>query len=170
MSLCSCSDGYDTEPLVEYSTDVVVTGSRPHTLSRLLDVGVYLLEIRERDIDLNATLDTGAQRVSLADVSPRHGLLRRVVRLEAPARLRVTLDSSDVRGWKGAAAIRILRWPQVAPDGVDQRLLGFEALGTAGELIASGTPDGWRAALEPLREAARRFQAEHDLQSAPSWP
>jgi tetratricopeptide (TPR) repeat protein len=165
MSLCSCSDGYDTEPLVEYSTDVVVTGSRPHTLSRLLDVGVYLLEIRERDIDLNATLDTGAQRVSLADVSPRHGLLRRVVRLEAPARLRVTLDSSDVRGWKGAAAIRILRWPQVAPDGVDQRLLGFEALGTAGELIASGTPDGWRAALEPLREAARRFQAEHDLQS-----
>ena len=165
MSLCSCSAGYDTEPLVEYSTDLVVTGSRPHTLARQLDAGVYLVEIRERDIDVSATLDTGAQPVRLADVAPRHGLLRRVVSLTAPARLRLTLDSSDVRGWKGAAAVRILRWPHVGPDGTDQRLLGFEALGTSAELLARDTPGAWRAALEPLREAARQFQAARDLQS-----
>jgi tetratricopeptide (TPR) repeat protein len=165
MSLCSCSAGYESEPLVEYSTDVVVTGSRMHGLTRQLDSGVYLVEIRERDIDIRATLDAGTERVLLGDVAPRHGLLRRVVRLEAPARLRITLDSSDVRGWKGAAAVRILRWPSVGTDGTDQRLLGFEALGTSAELLARGTPEAWHAALEPLREAARQFQAGHDLQS-----
>jgi tetratricopeptide (TPR) repeat protein len=162
--LCSCSAAFETEPLVEYSTDVVVNCSRPQTISRQLGAGVYLLEIRERDIDLRASLDTGGERVELADVSPRHGVLRRVVRLAAPARIRLVLDSSDMRGWKGAAAVRILRWPQDT-DAPDQRLLGFEAQGVGNEMIARGTPEGWRAALEPLREAARRFQAGRDLQS-----
>ena len=109
--LCSCTAGYEADPLVEFSTDVVVTGSRAHTVTRQLDAGVC----------------------------PRHGLFRMVVRLEAPARLRLTLDSSDVRGWKGAAAVRFLRWPRTAADAsASQRLLGFEALGTANELIARG--------------------------------
>ena len=162
--LCSCSAGFETEPLVEYSTDVVVNCSSPQTLTRQLDAGVYLLEIRERDIDLRATMDTGGERVALADVIPRHGVLRRVVRLAGPARLHLVLDSRDVRNWKGAAAVRILRWPQTG-DGPDQRLLGFEAQGLGNEMIARNTPGGWHAALEPLREAARRFQAVHDLQS-----
>jgi tetratricopeptide (TPR) repeat protein len=163
-TLCSCSAGFETEPLVEYSTDVVVNCSSSQTLTRQLDAGVYLLEIRERDIDLRARVTAGGKRVELADLSPRHGVLRHVVRLAAPARLRLTLDSSDVRGWKGAAAVRILRWPQI-PDGPDQRLLGFEAQGVASQMLARGTPDAWRAALEPLREAARRLQAGGDLQA-----
>ena len=112
--LCSCTAGYEAEPLVEFSTDVVVTGSRAHTVTRQLDAGVYLLEVRERDIDLRVGVDAGASHTELADVCPRHGLLRMVVRLEAPARLRLTLDSSDVRSWKGAAAVRFLRWPRAA--------------------------------------------------------
>ncbi len=164
--LCSCTAGYEADPLVEFSTDIVVTGSRPHTLTRQLDAGVYLLEVRERDIDLRVGVDTGASHTELADVCPRHGLFRMVVRLEAPSRLRLTLDSSDVRGWKGAAAVRFLRWPRTAADAsASQRLLGFEALGTANELVARGTPEAWRAALEPLRDAARRFQAGRDMQS-----
>src|SRR3954465_12179207 len=83
-ALCSCSAGFETEPLVEYSTDVVVNCSLPQTLTRQLGAGAYLLEIRERDIDLRASVDTGGDRVELADVSPRHGVLRRVVRLAAP--------------------------------------------------------------------------------------
>ena len=162
-TLCSCSAGFETEPLVEYSTDVVVNG-RPQVITRQLDAGVYLLEIRERDIDLRAGVDAGGERAELADVTPRHGLLRQVVRLAAPARLRLVLDSSDVRGWKGAAAVRILRWPHPAEE-PDQRLLGFEAQGLANQAIARETPEGWHTALEPLREAARRFQAGRDLQS-----
>ena len=164
--LCSCTAGYEADPLVEFSTDVVVTGSRPHTVTRQLDAGVYLLEVRERDIDLRVGVEAGASHTELADVCPRHGLFRMIVRLEAPTRLRLTLDSSDVRSWKGAAAVRFLRWPLTAADAsASQRLLGFEALGTANELIAHGTPEAWRAALEPLREAARRFQAGRDMQS-----
>jgi tetratricopeptide (TPR) repeat protein len=163
-ALCSCSAGFETDPLVEYSTDVVVNCSRPQTITRQLGAGDYLLEIRERDIDLRASVDIGGVIVELADVAPRHGVLRHVVRLAAPARLRVVLDSTDVRDWKGAAAVRILRWPH-ATESPDHRLLGFEAQGAASEMIARDTPAGWRAALEPLREAARRFQAGRDLQS-----
>jgi CHAT domain-containing protein len=163
--LCSCSAGFETDPLVEFSTDVVITGSRPHILTRQLDAGVYVLEIRERDIELRASLDAGDRHADLSDVCLRHGLLRTVVRLDAPARLRLELDSMDVRNWKGAAAVRILRWPRMDPQAPDQRLLGFEALGAAHELMAAASPEAWRAALEPLREAARHFQAGRDLQS-----
>ncbi|HET9864719.1 MAG TPA: tetratricopeptide repeat protein, partial [Steroidobacteraceae bacterium] len=163
--LCSCSAGVVGEPLVEYSTDVVVTGSRSQVLTRQLDAGIYVLEIRERDIDLRVALDCGERHSVLADASTRHGLLRTVVRLGADSRLRLTLDSLDVRGWKGAAAVRILRWPRTDPEAPDQRLLGFESLGAAHELIAAGTPAEWRAALAPLREAARHFQAGGDLHS-----
>ena len=62
----------------------------------------------------------------LADAYLRHGLHRAVVSLEQPAAVRVTLASIDQRNWRGAAAVRILRWPQPAPDAPpDQRLLGF---------------------------------------------
>jgi CHAT domain-containing protein/tetratricopeptide (TPR) repeat protein len=166
MSLCSCSAHYEADPLVEYSTDVVVTGSRSQTVGRQLEAGVYLVEVREREIDLRATVDAGGQVTELADVCPRNGLLRKIVRLTAPARLRITLDSGDMRGWKGAAAVRILRWPgSTANMAANQRLIGFEAMGTANELIARGNPENWRAAQEPLREAARRFQAGGDTQS-----
>ncbi|HEV8442848.1 MAG TPA: CHAT domain-containing tetratricopeptide repeat protein [Steroidobacteraceae bacterium] len=163
LCLGACSGGFEADPLVEYSTDVVVTGVHPHHLSRQLDAGVYLVEVRERDVDLRVRLDAGDLHSELADAFLRHGLYRTVVRLPAPARLDVTLDSVDLRGWKGAAALRILRWPE--SDVPDQRLLGFEALGHGNELIARGTSEAWQAALEPLREAARHFQAANDLQS-----
>jgi len=164
--LSGCSAGFQTEPLVEYSTDVVVTGNKSLALVRHLDAGHYLVEIRERDIDLRAGVDAGPDHVELADAFLRHGLHRTVVSLDAPARLVITLDSVDQRDWKGAAAVRILRWPKAAPDAPpDPRLLGFRQLGEGARLIASRAPDDWRAALLPLREASRYFQAAQDLQS-----
>ncbi len=166
LCLSGCSGGFEADPLVEYSTDVVVSGTQPQTLVRQLDAGVYLLEIRERDIDLRVGVEDGTYRTELADAFLRHGLHRTVVSLEAPARLRITLASIDQRSWKGAAAVRILRWPKRAPDAPpDERLLGFRALGEASSLIAQGNREAWRAALAPLREAARRFQAANDLQA-----
>ena len=58
---------------MEYSTDVVVSGTQPHTLVRQLDAGVYLLEIRERDIDLRVGVEVGSIRTELADAFLRHG-------------------------------------------------------------------------------------------------
>jgi CHAT domain-containing protein/tetratricopeptide (TPR) repeat protein len=164
--LSGCSGGLQTEPLVEYSTDVVVAGKKSLALVRHLDAGHYLVEIRERDIDLRARVDAGTDPVELADAFLRHGLHRTVVSLEAPARLVITLDSVDQRDWKGAAAVRILRWPKAAPGAPpDPRLLGFRQLGEGARLIASRAPDDWRAALQSLRGASRYFESAQDVQS-----
>jgi CHAT domain-containing protein/tetratricopeptide (TPR) repeat protein len=165
--LSGCSGSFQAEPLVEYSTDVVVTGGKPPALVRYLAAGHYLVEIRERDVDLRVRVDAGGQRVELADAFRRHGLHRTVVSLDVPGRVRIELDSVDQRAWKGAAAVRILRWPTAAPGSTpDARLLAFRQLGEGARLIAGRTPDDWRAALEPLRDAGRLFQAAQDLQSA----
>jgi len=166
LGLCACSGGFEADPLVEYSTEVVVGGTRVQSLSRQLEAGTYLLEVRERDIDLRVSVDTGAVHTELGDAYLRHGLHRTVVSLGAPARLVVTLISIDQRTWKGAAAVRILRWPKSAPDAEpDHRLLGFRALGEGNALAAQDNAAAWRAALRPLREAARQFQAANDTQS-----
>jgi len=166
LGLCACSGSFEADPLVEYSTEVLVGGTRVQSLSRQLEAGTYLLEVRERDIDLRVSIDSGAVHTELGDAYLRHGLHRTVVSLGAPARLVVTLISIDQRTWKGAAAVRILRWPKSAPDAEpDHRLLGFRALGEGNALAAQDNLAAWRAALGPLREAARQFQAANDTQS-----
>src|SRR5688500_9780780 len=154
-ALAACSR-FDTEPLVEFSTEVVVQGDKPNSISRQLPAGTYLIEIRERDIDLKARIDAGTRRIELADAYLRHGLHRAVVSLDEARRVRVAVTSAEHHGWRGAAAIRILRWPKATPEGApDRRLLGFIALGEGNELVARGSPEDWRAAAEPLRRAAK---------------
>jgi CHAT domain-containing protein/tetratricopeptide (TPR) repeat protein len=164
-ALSACSR-FDTEPLVEYSTEVVVQGDKPSSISRQLPAGTYLIEIRERDIDLKARIDAGPRRIDLADAYLRHGLHRAVVSLDEARRVRVTLMSAEHHGWRGGAAIRILRWPRTAAaGGPDRRLLGFIALSEGNELIARGTPEDWRAAVEPMRRAAVHFREARDFRS-----
>src|SRR5688572_13239919 len=152
--LSGCMGGLETEPLVEYSTEINVQGTKPQILTRQLREGVYLVEIRERDIDLRIALDAGAYHAELGDAYLRHGLHRTVVSLQAPAALRLTLNSIDQRSWRGAAAVRILRWPRPA-DGApeDQRLLGYQELGKGNELVARPDKESWRAAVAPMRAA-----------------
>ena len=167
LCLSACSGGFETEPLVEYSTEVVVAGAHPPSVTRQLDPGVYLLEVRERDIDLRVSIDGGSRHNELADAHLRHGVHRMVVSLDTATRLRITLHSIDQASWKGAAAVRILRWPRHLPDAPpDHRLMGFRLLGKANALIAQGSTESWRAALLPLRAAARHFEAAKDPQSA----
>ncbi len=164
--LSGCMGGFETEPLVEYSTDVTVQGATPQTLTRQLRAGVYLFEIRERDIDLRATVAAGEVRTELGDAFLRHGVHRTVVSLETTSPVTITLNSIDQRSWRGAAAVRILRWPKpAAPASPDDRLLGFIALGKGAELVARSDPESWRAAVQPLREAAVHFEAARDLES-----
>jgi hypothetical protein len=76
------------------------------------------------------------------------------------------LSSVDQRAWRGAAAVRILRWPQPAPDApLDERLLGYMALGEGNALIAKPDAASWRAAIVPLRQAAAHFEAANDMQA-----
>ncbi len=166
LVLSGCMGGLETEPLVEYSTDINVHGTRPQMLTRQLRGGVYLIEVRERDIDLRVKVDAGEVHTELGDAYLRHGLHRMVVSLEAPAAMKLTLKSVDQRSWRGAAAVRILRWPRpAAGDPPDDRLLGFIALGKANELIAHPDKASWRAALPSMRAAAMHFHAAKDTRS-----
>jgi CHAT domain-containing protein/tetratricopeptide (TPR) repeat protein len=165
LSLSACTPGFETEPLVEFSTELRV-GVRPQSFVRQLRSGTYLVEIRERDIDLRVRIDAGDQHTEVADAYLRHGLHRLVVSLAQPAAISVTLTSVDQRNWRGAAAVQILRWPQPAADAPpDQRLLGYQALGKAGELLARKDSASWRAAIAPLRQASAHFSAANDMQA-----
>ncbi|MEO8063426.1 MAG: CHAT domain-containing protein [Pseudomonadota bacterium] len=166
LCLSGCTGGFDSEPLVEYSTEINIEGSKPQSVTRQLRAGIYLLEIRERDIDLRVKVDAGTQHTELADAYLRHGLHRLVVSLRQPTAVRLTLSSVDQRSWRGAAAVRVLRWPTIDADASpDERLLGFQALGKSSELVAHDDTKSWRAAIAPLREAAGHFRAANDLQS-----
>lgn len=166
ICLSGCMSGLDTEPLVEYSTEVNVQGAKPQTLTRQLREGVYLLEIRERDIDLRVKVDAGGQQTELGDAFLRHGVHRLVVSLDAPAPVKLTLDSIDQRTWRGAAAVRILRWPRGEPDDPpDERLLGYVELGKGNALVASNDKASWDAAVVPMRAAIMHFQAAKDLRA-----
>ena len=166
LSLPACTPRIETDPLVEFSTELRVDGTRSPSLSRQLREGTYLIEVRERDIDLRTRIDTGDHRVELADAHLRHGVHRTVVSLAGPAAVRVTLDSVDQRNWRGAAAVRILRWPARATDSPpDQRLSGLVALGDANALLAKSDDISWRAAISSLRQAAVHFAAANDMQA-----
>jgi CHAT domain-containing protein/tetratricopeptide (TPR) repeat protein len=166
IALSGCTTGLETEPLVEYSTEINVQGTHPQGLTRQLREGVYLIEIRERDIDLRVRIEAGELRTELGDAYLRHGLHRKVVSLEAPAAVKITLNSIDQRAWRGAAAVRILRWPSPAANSPpDERLLGFMELGKGNELVARPDKESWRAALQPLRQAALHFDTARDLRS-----
>ncbi|MEO8019034.1 MAG: CHAT domain-containing protein [Pseudomonadota bacterium] len=164
--LFGCSGALETEPLVEFSTELNVQGIKPQSLVRQLRAGVYVVEIREHDIDLRVRIDSGNLHTELADAYLRHGLHRTVVSLDQPATVRVTLSSIDQRTWRGSAALRILRWPQGPPNApLDERLLGYMALGKGNELIAKTDTASWRAAIQPMRLAAAHFEAANDLQA-----
>jgi CHAT domain-containing protein/tetratricopeptide (TPR) repeat protein len=166
LCISGCTGSFETEPLVEFSTELRIDGTQSQSFNRQLRAGTYLLEIRERDIDLRIGIDTGGHHTELADAYLRHGLHRAVVSLTQSAAVRVTLASIDQRDWRGAAAVRILRWPQPAADALpDQRLLGYTALGKASELLAHDDIGSWRAALAPMRQAAAHFAAANDMQA-----
>lgn len=166
LLLCACSDGLETEPLVEFSTEIKVQGDAPHSLVRQLGAGVYLVEVRERDIDLRVAVGAADFHTELADAYLRHGLHRTVVSLDRPATLKVDLTSIDQRTWNGAAAVRILRWPRTAPDAPpDERLLGFVELGKASALVAEGDRAAWQRSIGPLRAAAEHFRRASDIRS-----
>lgn len=164
--LLACSGGFETEPLVEYSTEIGVQGDKPQVVTRQLRAGTYLVEIRERDIDLRARVETGTQGNDLADAFLRHGVHRLVVTLDSPQPVRVILSSIDQRSWRGNAAVRILRWPKSALGATpDERLLGFTAVGKANQFVASRDRTVWRSAIAPLEEAEDHFRAARDLRS-----
>jgi CHAT domain-containing protein len=159
----SCGGVFETQPLVEFSTELLVQGDKPQSFARSLRAGTYLVEVRERDIDLRVKIDTDDRHVELADAYLRHGLHRTVIVVSRPQTVRFTLTSIDQRDWRAPAAVRILRWPESSDGRRDERLLGFIALGKGNELVAAPDATSWRAAVSSLRDAADLFAAAGDI-------
>ncbi len=81
LLLAACGGVFDTDPLVEYSTDINVQADATQSFARQVRAGVYLVEVREHDIDLTVGVDADNTHTDLADAYLRHGLHRMVVSL-----------------------------------------------------------------------------------------
>ena len=136
---------------------------------------MYLVEVRERDIDLRVAIEAAGARLELEDGVQRHGLLAEVVRLRQPAELHIQARSADYGGKTGSAHVRVSRWKysvDAAPGALES---GYAAFGAAGRETARGEPAGWERAAEQLRRASALFasassesaraQAEYSLGS-----
>ena len=175
LVVAGCSSNPGPELAEVFSVELPVDSSSPaHAVSQL-GPGVYLVEVRERGIDLRAAMGAGVVHADLEDAVQRHGLHAQVVRLQAPAEIRVTVQSADHRDKRGDAVVRISRWPYGPSAQPDELEKGFAEFGRAGRETALGNPDAWARAADALRKAsahftsadaiARRAQAEYSLGS-----
>ena len=159
----ACSNGFKGDPPAEYSGALELAGDQQPVLTRALQPGTYVIEVRERDVDTRVIVETGQQRIELADPPMRHGYHFAVVSPTAATELRVTLRSVDQRAKRGAGEIRIMRWPVARPgEAADERLLGYQAWSKGGELLARPDEKSWRASVDSLREAGAHFLAADD--------
>jgi len=157
LLLCGCAPS-QRDPHEEFATLVTIDGAQA-SISKTLSAGVYLVEAREKDIDLRLVVDAPGIHSESEDEVPRHGVLHEVVSLRAPAELRVTLQSADHRSKKGGAQMRIARWQRSIdlPPGELER--GFVALGRAGQLAARKSPATGQQAADKLYEAVSHFES-----------
>src|SRR5690349_16676545 len=65
--LVSCSGSASRDPIDLFSRDISVTGEQPVVVTRALQRGVYLVETRERDIDVRVTVDVPGSSTTLED-------------------------------------------------------------------------------------------------------
>ena len=136
--LAACGRAPD-EPEIVSTDDVVLRDDAPAEVRKPLEPGAWLVEVRERDIDVHATVATGDESAELRESAPRHGAIYWVVSLESPAELRVALRSADHHTWRGSASIRVARFARAPADAPSDVEKGYRAWSEAGRQNALGT-------------------------------
>src|SRR5882672_9576731 len=162
LCISACTNRSETDLLPEYSVELVLNGTTPPIVSRAVQAGSYLVEVRENEIDVHLTVESGGIRSEIEDRVPRHGAMYQVVSLSAPGELNVTIRSADHRTKQGRANLRIARWRRTPDSRPGELELGFVAFGAAGEQAALATPESWTRAADKLNEAVTRFEAADD--------
>jgi CHAT domain-containing protein len=162
MGASACSNGVRQDPVVEFTTEVDVSGDKQPVVARDLAPGAYLIEIREREIDVRVIVDSGSNHAELEDTTPRHGSVFKVVSLEAPGQLRVQLRSVDHRTKTGSATLSIARWKRGLHTAPSDLETGFGEFAEALQQSATGRPESVAHAADRLHEAMTRFEAAHD--------
>src|SRR6185295_8270969 len=87
LALAGCTAS-NNDPRTVFGSDLAINGPQV-TVARPLEAGVYLVEVRERDIDVRLVVDGPGTHSESEDEVPRHGVLHRIVSLRAPGELRV---------------------------------------------------------------------------------
>lgn len=154
--LAGCSSSHN-DPREIFGSEITV--DKPEiSVARQLEAGAYLVEAREKEIDLQLVVDAPGTHSEAEDEVPRHGVLNKVVSLKSPGELRVTLRSVDHRSKKGAAQLRIARFQRAVDAPPGEMELGFIAQATAGEIAAGHSPATAQQAADKLYEAASHFE------------
>jgi hypothetical protein len=109
FALCACSADDRARPSRLDSIELPVTEESPAIWERQLSSGIYLIESREKDIDVVMTIDSSARRVQLAEDMARYGYKATIVRLDVPARLRLEMSNVDHMTKKGGVALTVTR-------------------------------------------------------------
>ncbi len=161
LALGACAKDPRAGLVPELSRDITLGGDERPRVEHDLTTGAWLIEVRERDMDLRVTVDAGGRRAELNDHVPRHGLHAWVVRVVAPTRLAVELESAEHRKMTGHGLVTVSRWSDStgAPGELER---GFAAYGLAGEQIALNTPEANTLAADKLHEAIAHFEAARD--------
>jgi tetratricopeptide (TPR) repeat protein len=167
LSLCVLASGCGGAPgelTTESATELPLAGDATPEVRRDLAAGTWLVEVRERGIDLRVTVDAPGVHDEQREATPRHGSFYEVVSLAAPGELRVVVRSDDHPATRGAALVRIAGF-RAARDGEPSPLeLGYRAWARAGAENALATPESWARAADKLNEAILHFEeadAEH---------
>jgi CHAT domain-containing protein/tetratricopeptide (TPR) repeat protein len=161
FGLCACAK-HAHEPVEMFGSSLAIGGETPASWTRSLQRGVYLVEIREIDIDARVTIGVGSQRVTLEDRLPRHGAVYKVVSADAPVMLEVGIASADHRLKRGHVSVRLMRWNREVAARPDDLEAGYEAQSTANELSAEATPESWAKAADKLHEAISHFETARE--------
>jgi len=157
LALAGCTAS-NNDPRAVFGSDLAIDGPQV-SLSRALDAGVYLVEVRERDIDVRLVVDAPGSHSEAEDDVPRHGVLYKIVSLRSAGELRVTARNADHSTKKGSVQLRIARWQRL-PDAPPGELeLGYAALASAGELTAQRIPAAGPKTVDKLYEAVTHFDA-----------
>jgi CHAT domain-containing protein/tetratricopeptide (TPR) repeat protein len=156
LAIGGCTSSRD-DPRIEFTTDLAIEGET--SITHALQPGAYLVEVRERDVDVQLAVDAPGAHSESTDEVPRHGVLHELVSLRTPAELRITVKSVDHSSRRGGVQLRIARWRRDLGAAPGDFELGYGALAAAGELTAQRTPAAGEKAADKLYEAVTHFES-----------
>jgi CHAT domain-containing protein len=163
IALATCTRNDSADLLNSYNATLAVDGDHPAIVTLQLAAGSYLIEAREKDIDLHMTVDAGnGVRAEFEDAIPRHGFHAEVASLKSAGSLRIEVRSVDHRTKRGAVTLRAARWRRTADAAPGERELGYAAFGLAGTQIPGGSRESWVKAAALLNEAVAHFELARD--------
>lgn len=161
LALSGCG-GAPQELSTEFTTELLLEGDEAPELRRQLSAGTWLVEVRERGLDV--TIEVGAagrQPRQQREATRRHGALYEVVSLTAPAEVRITVRGDDLPAARGAAEVRIARFVRAA----SATESGYLAWAQAGVEGFPATSEGWARAADKLNEAILQFESAGDARA-----